>query len=177
MKEIRIIGTELNKVANSNLFHNAYSNDKEVNDCMQVLLNKEQQAIYDNGGVAIGVRDTDYSKVRVAKVNGQMCIAIMSGAAYTKVNPYLNESNELNLTKEETEECFKNGSVDVFRSSGAKDTSGRVLTREEQIKSGCARMISVVCTLKEGAKEGSTNKLDYDWLIIKDNATRFEPIK
>ena len=144
---------------------------------MKVLLNEEQRAILNNGGVAVGVRDTDYAKVRVAMVNGVMCLAIISGAAYTKVNPYQNKPNELNLTQAETDECFKNGSVEVFRSSGAKDSNGNTLTREEQIKQGCARAISVVCTLKEGAKEGSQDLNDYEWLIIKDNATRFEPIK
>ena len=144
---------------------------------MKVLLNEEQRAILNNGGVAVGVRDTDYAKVRVAMVNGVMCLAIISGAAYTKVNPYQNKPTELNLTQAETDECFKNGSVEVFRSSGAKDKEGNTLTREEQIKQGCARAISVVCTLKQGAKEGSQDLNDYDWLIIKDNATRFEPIK
>lgn len=145
---------------------------------MNIILRQDQQAIYDNGGVATGVDIDTYKVYKVARnSNGEMCIVISTGSPYTKVNPYLNESTELNLTKEETEECFKNGSVDVFRSSGARDDSGKALTRADQQQRGVARMISVVCTLKEGAKEGSQNKLDYDWLIIKDNATRLEPIK
>ena len=144
---------------------------------MEVLLNKEQLAIYNNGGVALGVRADTYQKVRVANINGTMCIAITTNSAYTKVNPYMADNSALNLTQAETEQCFKNGSVEVYRSSGAKDSDGNVLTREQQIKQGCARVISVVCTLKEGHKEGSQDYADYDWLIIKDNATRFEPIK
>ena len=144
---------------------------------MEVLLNKEQLAIYNNGGVALGVRADTYQKVRVANINGAMCLAITTNSAYTKVNPYMADNSALNLTQAETEQCFKNGSVEVYRSSGAKDSGGNVLTREQQIKQGCARVISVVCTLKEGHKEGSQDYADYDWLIIKDNATRFEPIK
>lgn len=144
---------------------------------LEVLLNKEQQTIYNNGGVALGVRADTYQKVRVANINGKMCLAITTNSAYTKVNPYMADNSALNLTQAETEQCFKNGSVEVYRSSGAKDSDGNVLTREQQIKQGCARVISVVCTLKEGHKEGSQDYADYEWLIIKDNATRFEPIK
>lgn len=164
-------------VANNNLFHNAYSKDIGGINNMEVLLNKEQQAIYNNGGIALGVRADTYQKVRVCNVNGKMCIAITTASAYTKVNPYMADSSALNLTMEETREAFTNGSVQVFRSSGAKDENGNTLTREQQIKQGCARVIDVVVSLKAGAREGSQDYNDYEWLIIKDNATRFEPIK
>ena len=142
---------------------------------LEILLNKEQQAIYDNGGVAVGVRADNYSKVRVANINGKMCLAITTNNAYTKVNPYTAETTALNLTAEETKTAMSKGAVEVFRSSGAKDSEGNVLTREEQIKQGCARVISVVASLKEGCK--GNNPADFEWLIIKDNATRFEEIK
>ena len=143
---------------------------------MEILLNKEQQAIYDKGGVALGVRADNYAKVRVINNNGVMCMVITTSNPYTKVNPYTQETTALNLTAEETKQALKDGTLLVYRSSGAKD-GDKVLTREEQIKRGVARVIEIAISLKEGTKLDKDNPLAYDWHILNDNSNRYEPIK
>ena len=141
---------------------------------LEILLSKEQQMLYDKGEIALGVRGDTLQKVRVININGKMCLVVATSTPYTKVNPYTAESTALNLTNEETKEAMQKGSVDVFRSSGAKDGE-RTLTREEQVKQGCARVISVVASLKDGHK--GDNASDFEWHIIKDTCNRYEEIK
>ena len=144
---------------------------------MNIMLRQDQQALYDKGEIATGIDLDTYKVFKVAKNDkGAMCIVISTNNVYTKVNPYTQETSALNLTAEETKQAMEHGAVKVYRSSGAKD-GDKVLTREEQIKRGCARVIEVVISLKEGTKLAKDNPLAYDWLILNDNANRLEPIK
>ncbi|MBO7693102.1 MAG: hypothetical protein J6T10_10770 [Methanobrevibacter sp.] len=144
---------------------------------MNIILRPDQQALYDKGEIATAIDLDSYKVFKVAKNDkGAMCIVISTNNVYTKVNPYTQETTALNLTAEETKEALKSGNVKVYRSSGAKD-GDKVLTREEQIKRGCARVIDVVISLKEGTKLSHDNPLAYDWIILSDNANRLEVIK
>ena len=144
---------------------------------MNIMLRADQQALYDKGEVATGI-DLDTYKVYKVACNdkGVMCLVISTNNVYTKVNPYTQETSALNLTAEETKQALEHGTIKVYRSSGAKE-GDKVLTREEQIKRGCARVIEVVISLKEGTKLPKDNPLAYDWIILNDNANRYEPIK
>ena len=144
---------------------------------MNIMLRADQQALYDKGEIATGVDMNTYKVYKVAKNDkGVMCIVISTNNVYTKVNPYTQETSALNLTAEETKQALEHGTIKVYRSSGAKE-GDKVLTREEQIKRGCARIIEVVISLKEGTKLSKDNPLAYDWLILNDNANRLEPVK
>ena len=138
---------------------------------MKILLNEENQALYDAGEIALGVRDDTYSKVRVVNRDGFMCLVITTNTPYTHVNPYTQETTALNLTAEETKNAIKEGTIKVYRSSGFKQ-GDKVLTREEQIKQGVAREIEVCASLKEGAKD-KDNPSSYDWFILNDNSNRY----
>lgn len=146
---------------------------------LEILLSKEEQAIYNNGGVAKGVRADTLTRVQVQKdANGVMCLVVGSKQAYKGVTLDLRPSDYLNLNRKETAELIKNGTVTVTRSNGIKDEDGKTLTRAEQIANDSARVITVVMSLKEGAKQGSQNYArDYDLHIMGDNSTRLEPIK
>lgn len=145
---------------------------------MKVLLNQEQQTIYNNGGVAIGVRDSDYAKVKVQKNdNGEMCLVITSvSRVCTKVVPYRNNSGDLNLNAKETQEAIKEGTIKVYRSSGAQDDDGKTLTRKEQQQEGKALEYTVVCSHIDG-RPVDNNPDNYTWHIMGNNASRLEPIK
>ena len=144
---------------------------------MNIILNEEQKQILANGGVATGVDMNTYKVYKVAlNDKGVMCVVISTSNPYTKVVPYTQEASSLNLTAEETKTIMQKGAGVVYRSSGAKD-GDKVLTREEQIKRGVARVIEVVINLKEGTKLDHNNPLAYDWHIIKDNSNRYEEIK
>lgn len=144
---------------------------------MNMMLRQDQQALYDKGEIATAIDIDSYKVYKVAKNDkGEMCIVISTNNVYTKVNPYTQETSALNLTAEETKQALEHGTIKVYRSSGAKE-GDKVLTREEQIKRGCARVIEVCISLKEGTKLAKDNPLAYDWLILNDNANRLEPIK
>ena len=144
---------------------------------MNIILNKDQQALYNKGEIVTGIDLDTYKVYKVTRNNeGKMCIVISTSNPYTRVNPYTQETSALNLTAEETKQAMQSGTIKVYRSSGAKD-GDKVLTREEQIKRGCARVIDVVISLKEGTKLSHDNPLAYDWIILSDNANRLEVIK
>ena len=146
---------------------------------LEILLSKEEQAIYNNGGVAKGVRADTLTRVQVQKnANGEMCLVVGSKQAYKGVTLDLRPNDYLNLNRKETAELIKNGTITVTRSNGVKAEDGKTLTRAEQIANDSARVITVVMSLKAGAKEGSQDYArDYDLHIMGDNSTRLEPIK
>ena len=144
---------------------------------MHIILRPDQQALYNKGEIATAIDLDSYKVYKVARNDkGEMCVVISTNNVYTKVNPYTQETTALNLTAEETKQAMEHGTIKVYRSSGAKD-GDKVLTREEQIKRGVARVIEVVISLKEGTKLAKDNPLAYDWIILNDNANRLEPIK
>ncbi|MBO7691170.1 MAG: hypothetical protein J6T10_00870 [Methanobrevibacter sp.] len=144
---------------------------------MNIILNKDQQALYNKGEIVTGIDLDTYKVYKVTRNNeGKMCIVISTSNPYTRVNPYTQETSALNLTAEETKQAMQSGTIKVYRSSGAKD-GDKVLTREEQIKRGCARVIEVCAMLKEGKNKDSVNPIDYDWHILNDNSNRLEVIK
>ena len=144
---------------------------------MNIILNEEQKQAYERGEIATGFDLNTYKVFKVAKNSkGEMCIVISTSNPYTRVNPYTQEASALNLTQEETLKTMAQGTLKVYRSSGYK-VGDKVLTREEQIKEGVARVIEVCAHLKEGKSKDSTNTNDYEWHILNDNSNRLEPVK
>lgn len=141
---------------------------------MNVIMNEKEKAIYNSGNVATAIDMETYKPLKVQKVNGKMCRVVSTSKPYTKVNPFINDSSDLNLTAAETKIAMEKGSVEVYRSSGAKD-GDTTLTRKQQREQGCARVISVVASLLEGHK--GDKPTDFEWLIIKDNSNNYEPLE
>ena len=110
---------------------------------VKLFISKDNAETLNKGGVALAVNMTDLSRVKVALVDGVPCMVISTLKAYTGVKMYDSKSSELNLTEQETKDLIKNQKIIVYRSSGATDEHGETLTRAEQIKRGCARVIEV----------------------------------
>lgn len=146
---------------------------------LEILLSQEERAIYNNGGVAKGVRADTLTRVQVQKNNeGKMCLVVGTKQAYKGVTLDLRPNDYLNLNRKETAEIIKNGTIKVTRSNGIKNEEGKTLTRAEQVANDSAREVTVVMSLKAGAKEGSQDYAhDYDLHIMGDNSTRLEPIE
>ena len=90
----------------------------------------------------------------VLDTNGRPCECVSSNHPYPAVIPSnLRPADTLNLTDNETIEVMKKGETIVYRSSGAKDVTGKPYTREQQIKLGVARCIKVTATLKDETRK------------------------
>lgn len=131
-----------------------------------LVITKEQQAKLQSGENVSVYDTTTGHKVIISLIDNEYHAVASKLNAYTKVNPYLNKPYELNLTQKETLECMKNGSVTVYRSSGAREED-KALTREEQVKRGLAREIIVICDL---AGKDKNNPMDYIFSIFKDTS-------
>ena len=99
------------------------------------------------------------------------CISINNKNAFTGVKPYETTSDMLNLTEKETKAVMDSGKLTVYRSSGAVNDKGETLTREEQIKLGVARQITIVAKLIDTKSPGVPSAYKYD--IISDTGASY----
>lgn len=114
----------------------------------------------------------------VLDTNGKPCIAESNYKPYPAVLPSsLRPNDTLNLTDDETKQAMiyawheneNDRAYLVYRSSGAKNESGKPLTREEQIKLNKARKIKVLATPLENTPMYSNDPTLYKWSC-------FEPV-
>lgn len=140
-----------------------------------LLVGSETIANYQANQVVVGVDLATMSKVKVVNNNGVLSRVVNKTQAYKGIQPYMQDSANLNLTQDETQQAMKDcKELVVYRSSGAKDSEGKTLTREQQIAQGVARAITIIAKLKDKASKDSTNPTDYDWYILKDTSALVE---
>lgn len=99
------------------------------------------------------------------------CVGINNTRGYSGVNPYITSSDMLNLTEKETKGVMNTGKLAVYRSSGALNAKGEVMTREEQIKEGVARCIVITAHIINGKAPGNPTSYQYD--IISDTGCSY----
>lgn len=89
---------------------------------------------------------------------------------FTRVIPaYRSTKDTLNLTTAETLQAMTDLVTYVYRSSGAKNATGKVMSREQQIKENKARVIKIVLTPIVDIKKGDElNPMNYRWECVED---------
>lgn len=130
--------------------------------------NKKSQALVMEGGKAILINIQRDSNGVIRKV-----INTSTKTEYTAVKPYINKATDLNLTEKETRACIDSASgvngmgiIRIYRSSGAVNSNGDVLTRDEQVQQGLARVVEV---MTERLTDNPSSINDYRFSIYSDS--------
>ena len=130
--------------------------------------NQKTQALIMDGDKAVLIYVQKDSDGIIRKV-----INTSTKTEYTAVKPYINKATDLNLTEKETRACIDSASgvngmgiIKVYRSSGATNKQGEVLTRDEQVQQGLARVIEV---MTERLTDKPTSINDYRFSVYSDS--------